>query len=99
MKSISRKLLKKEYNDTFKAIVTLEKIQEDVKKVSASLENGCKKDAPGSFINWLYDKSVVHAFEMPGQRYDIGNLESYKLVNETYNGIKLKSKDKKIVLK
>lgn len=59
----------------------------DVKKVKEALNSGCKKDAPGSFINWLYDKSSVYAFEMPGKRYDIGNLESYELVNKTYNGI------------
>ena len=56
-------------------------------KVKEALNSGCKKDAPGSFINWLYDKSSVYAFEMPGKRYDIGNLESYELVNKTYNGI------------
>jgi len=72
--------------------------KDDVKKVSSALDNGCKKDAPGSFINWLYDKSNVYAFEMPGKRYDIGNLESYKQVNETYEGIK-KNNDKKIILK
>jgi glucose-1-phosphate thymidylyltransferase len=29
----------------------------------------------------------VHAMEMPGRRYDIGNLESYKAVQEEYKGI------------
>lgn len=60
---------------------------EDVKMVKIALESGCNKDAPGSFINWLYDKSKVYAMEMPGKRYDIGNLESYNTVNEIYNGI------------
>ena len=61
--------------------------KEDVKKVKEALDSGCSKDAPGSFISWLYDKSIVHAMEMPGKRYDIGTLESYHLVNEEYNGI------------
>ncbi len=61
--------------------------RDDVKKVSIALQEGCNKDAPGSFINWLYDKSMVYAMEMPGKRYDIGNLESYKLVNDIYKGI------------
>ncbi|MBO5281251.1 MAG: hypothetical protein J6B55_08625 [Clostridia bacterium] len=29
----------------------------------------------------------VHAMEMPGSRYDIGNLESYEAVKATYKGI------------
>jgi len=59
----------------------------DVKKVKEALCDGCNPDAPGSFINWLYNKSEIHAMEMPGKRYDIGNIESYNQVNEIYNGI------------
>lgn len=59
----------------------------DVEKVKEALNNGCNPDAPGSFINWLYNKSDIHAMEMPGKRYDIGNIESYNQVNEIYNGI------------
>lgn len=61
--------------------------KEDVVKVKEALNDGCSKDAPGSFISWLYDKSLVHAMQMPGKRYDIGTLESYHIVNEEYNGI------------
>ena len=56
----------------------------DVKKVSIALENGCRKDAPGSFIEYLSKENRVYALKMPGCRYDIGNLESYKNVCETY---------------
>ena len=56
----------------------------DVKKVSIALQDGCRKDAPGSFIEYLSKKSPIYAMEMPGDRYDIGNLESYKSVCETY---------------
>lgn len=61
----------------------------DIDMVKKALENGCNPDAPGSFINWLYDKSDVHVMEMPGKRYDIGNLESYNLVNDIYDGINI----------
>ena len=61
--------------------------RDDVKKVKEAIESGCKIDAPGSFINYLYSKSDVYAFPMPGRRYDIGNMESYKFVNENYKGI------------
>lgn len=61
--------------------------REDVKKVKEALDSGCPKDAPGSFISWLYDKSDVYAYNMPGKRYDIGTLETYEQVNKEYNGI------------
>ena len=59
----------------------------DLKLIKEGIENGCGTDAPGSFIAWLCQRSPVHAMEMPGKRYDIGNLESYKKVNEEYKGI------------
>ena len=44
-------------------------------------------DAPGSYIAWLAGEVSVHAMEMPGSRYDIGNLESYERVQKEYGGI------------
>ncbi len=61
--------------------------REDARKISLAIKNGCKTDAPGSFISWLCKNSTVYAMEMPGSRYDIGNLESYENVKETYIGI------------
>lgn len=64
-------------------------VKEDAKRVKEAIEGGeCGTDAPGSFIAWLSTKAAVHAMEMPGSRYDIGNLESYTRVQETYKGIK-----------
>ena len=59
--------------------------KKDVPMIKEALEKGCNKDAPGSLINWLFDKTDIYAMEMPGRRYDIGNLESYKKVNEEFN--------------
>ena len=59
----------------------------DVPLVKKGIESGCGVDAPGSFIAWLCKQTVVHAYEMPGRRYDIGSLESYAAVRETYGGI------------
>lgn len=39
----------------------------------------------GYFVSWLSKNSDVYAVNMPGNRYDIGNIESYNLVNETFN--------------
>ena len=61
--------------------------REDAKKVAEGIEAGCGTDAPGSYIAWLCTQTAVHAMEMPGSRYDIGNLESYEQVQKTYKGI------------
>ena len=59
----------------------------DARLVSEGIENGCGTDAPGSYIAWLCTKTAVYAMEMPGRRYDIGNLESYEKVKKEYKGI------------
>lgn len=58
--------------------------KEDLPLVSAGIAAGCGTDAPGSFIAWLCTQTVVHAWEMPGCRYDIGNLESYQEVQKVF---------------
>lgn len=62
--------------------------REDAKLVQKGIEAGCGVDAPGSYIAWLCKQTDVHAMEMPGKRYDIGNLESYEKVQKEYKGIK-----------
>lgn len=59
----------------------------DARLVGKGIEAGCGTDAPGSYIAWLCGVTDVHAMEMPGRRYDIGNLESYQKVQEEYKGI------------
>ena len=60
----------------------------DAHLVKAGIEAGCGTDAPGSYIAWLCNRTKVYAMEMPGSRYDIGNLESYEAVKKEYCGIK-----------
>lgn len=57
----------------------------DVPKVAEAIQAGCGVDAPGSFIAWLCARTRVYAWEMPGPRYDIGNLESYEQVKQIWN--------------
>ena len=59
----------------------------DAALVAEGINAGCGTDAPGSYISWLCTKTDVHAMEMPGSRYDIGNLESYEKVKAQYKGI------------
>ena len=59
----------------------------DAALVAEGIRQGCGVDAPGSFIAWLCGETPVHSMEMPGSRYDIGNLQSYEAVQKTYRGI------------
>ena len=61
--------------------------KEDAKRIGEALDDGCGFDAPGSFIAWLCQKAPVYAMEMPGSRYDVGNLESYTKIKSEYRGI------------
>ncbi len=61
--------------------------REDAKLVKVGINEGCGTDAPGSYAAWLSSKTTVHAMEMPGKRYDIGNHESYAKVKAEYKGI------------
>lgn len=61
--------------------------REDARLISKGIASGCGTDAPGSYIAWLSTQTPVSAMEMPGRRYDIGNLESYEAVQKEYKGI------------
>ncbi len=61
--------------------------REDAGRVADGIAAGCGTDAPGSFIAWLAGVSPVYAMQMPGKRYDVGNLESYEAVKKAYRGI------------
>ncbi len=61
--------------------------REDARLVKVGLESGCGYDAPGSYMVWLCKQTSVHAMQMPGRRYDIGNLQSYEAVQKEFRGI------------
>lgn len=60
---------------------------DDVPLIKKGIESGCAVDAPGSFAAWLSARTDVYAMEMPGKRYDIGNIQSYEKVQKEYKGI------------
>ncbi len=60
--------------------------KEVVNMVSDAIKEGCPSDAPGSYIAYIYPKCDVYAMEIPGRRYDIGNMESYNFAKENYEG-------------
>ena len=58
---------------------------EDVKRIQEALDNGCGYDAPGSFAAWLSKQTPMHAYKMPGKRYDIGDMNSYEYVKSVFS--------------
>ena len=61
--------------------------RDDARRVRDAIADGCGVDAPGSLVAWMCGHSVLHSMEMPGSRYDIGDLESYRRVQAAYRGI------------
>ncbi|MBO4443944.1 MAG: nucleotidyltransferase family protein [Bacteroidaceae bacterium] len=50
----------------------------DMPLIRTCLEHGCGFDAPGNLAHFLVDNSVLHAWQMPAARFDIGSLDSYE---------------------
>ena len=61
----------------------------DIHRIQEALDAGCGYDAPGSFAAWLSGVTPMHAYIMPGKRYDIGDMKSYETVQTVYKGINL----------
>lgn len=57
----------------------------DISRIAESLADGCGYDAPGSFAAWLSKHTAMHAWQMPGHRYDIGDLASYEAVKSHFS--------------
>lgn len=57
----------------------------DIKCIQEALDGGCGYDAPGSFAAWLSKQTPMHAFVMPGKRYDIGDINSYEYVKRVFS--------------
>ena len=57
----------------------------DVKRIQEALDSGCGYDAPGSFAAWLSKQTPMHAYKMPGKRYDIGDINSYEYVKSVFS--------------
>jgi glucose-1-phosphate thymidylyltransferase len=51
--------------------------KEDIQYINRCIEAGCKSDAPGNLVQAMLEKTVFHAWQMPGERVDIGTLEAY----------------------
>ncbi len=61
--------------------------REDAGMIKEGIADGCGTDAPGAFISWLVSRRPVHAYEMPGKRYDVGSIDGYEKIRKEYKGI------------
>ena len=52
--------------------------REDLPLIKDCLNHGCGFDAPGNLAHYLCGVTTLHAYEMPGKRFDIGSLDSYE---------------------
>jgi glucose-1-phosphate thymidylyltransferase len=52
-----------------------------LKEISRYLDEGGTCDEPGYFITWLCENDQVYAISLPGDWFDIGNVESYHRAN------------------
>ena len=55
--------------------------------IKKGIDAGCGTDAPGNLVVWLHSQVPVYAMEMPGKRYDIGDIKGYEKVQQEYKGI------------
>ena len=59
-------------------------LKKDLDLVRHSVENGCGKDAPGNLAHYMVEHTTMHAWQMTGERFDIGSLDTYYEAVEKY---------------
>ena len=58
--------------------------QSDLPLIRDCLAHGCGYDAPGNLAHYLAETTVLHAWPMPGHRFDIGSIDSYEEAKEMF---------------
>ena len=56
----------------------------DLPLIRSCMEHGCGFDAPGNLAHYLVGVTTLHAWEMPGGRFDIGSLDSYNEAQQLF---------------
>lgn len=59
-------------------------IKRDLPLIRDCMQHGCGFDAPGNLAHYLADKTTLHAYPMPGTRFDIGSLDTYEEAKKKY---------------
>lgn len=52
--------------------------RKDLPLIRECMDHGCGFDAPGNLAHYLTDVITLHAWPMPGSRFDIGSMDSYE---------------------
>lgn len=60
----------------------------DLPLIHECMDHGCGFDAPGNLAHYLTEVTLIHAWPMPGSRFDIGSMDSYQEAQERYGASK-----------
>ncbi|MDE5814539.1 MAG: nucleotidyltransferase family protein [Muribaculaceae bacterium] len=58
--------------------------KKDLPLIRDCMAHGCGFDAPGNLAHYLTDVTTLHAWPMPGSRFDIGSMDSYREAQEHF---------------
>ena len=58
--------------------------RKDLPLIRECMDHGCGFDAPGNLAHYLTDVTALHAWPMPGSRFDIGSMDSYREAQELF---------------
>lgn len=58
--------------------------RDDLPLIRRALAEGCACDAPGNLARWLSARTPLHAYPMPGSRFDIGDLDAYETAKRRF---------------
>lgn len=58
--------------------------RKDLPLIRDCMAHGCGFDAPGNLARYLTDVTTLHAWPMPGARFDIGSMDSYREAQERF---------------
>ncbi len=61
--------------------------QNKLQKVQEFLDLGKKSDAPGYYVEWLYENDEVYGWVFSESWFDIGNIDQFEEANLKYGGI------------
>lgn len=50
----------------------------EIPLIKDCIKHGCRFDAPGNLAHYLCEIVDIYAWQMPGNRFDIGNLDTYE---------------------
>lgn len=59
-------------------------LKHDLPLIRNCMIHGCDFDAPGNLAHYLANHTTLHAYKMPGTRFDIGSLDTYEEAKRIY---------------